>query len=249
MDDLVARVKAVPPSVRAPTSRTWCASSRCGPTRTAATRSAQRAGGRRPAERGRLRRRRDRQRGGAPAVIAAIPTPPGAPTVLLYAHHDVQPEGDPGQWDSPPFEPTERDGRFYGRGSARRQAGIATHLAAFRAHRGSPPVGVTVFVEARESGSPSLGARCWRRTATSWPPTSSSSPTPDNWTPEVPALTVSLRGLADCVVEVQTLDHGLHSGLWGGGARRADGAGAAVGRPARRRWQRGRGRPARIQRR
>jgi acetylornithine deacetylase/succinyl-diaminopimelate desuccinylase-like protein len=154
--------------------------------------------------------------GGAPAVIARHPAPPGAPTVLLYAHHDVQPEGEASQWDSPPFEPTERDGRLYGRGSADDKAGIATHLAAFRAHGGTPPVGVTVFVEGEEeSGSPSLGrllAAHKDKLAADVIVIADS----DNWTPEVPALTVSLRGLADCVVEVATLDHGLHSGLWGG---------------------------------
>ncbi|OBK87256.1 dipeptidase [Mycolicibacter heraklionensis] len=154
--------------------------------------------------------------GGAPAVIAHYPPPPGAPTVLLYAHHDVQPEGDVGQWDSPPFEPTERDGRLYGRGTADDKAGIATHLAAFRAHGGHPPVGVTVFVEGEEeSGSPSLGAllAAHREALSADVIVIADS---DNWSTDVPSLTVSLRGLADCVVEVATLDHGLHSGLWGG---------------------------------
>jgi acetylornithine deacetylase/succinyl-diaminopimelate desuccinylase-like protein len=154
--------------------------------------------------------------GGAPAVIAHHPAPPGAPTVLLYAHHDVQPEGEAAQWDSSPFEPTERNGRLYGRGSADDKAGIATHLAAFRAHDGNPPVGVTVFVEGEEeSGSPSLGrllAAHKDKLAADVIVIADS----DNWTSEIPALTVSLRGLADCVVEVATLDHGLHSGLWGG---------------------------------
>ncbi|AXN45880.1 Succinyl-diaminopimelate desuccinylase [Mycobacterium marinum] len=154
--------------------------------------------------------------GGAPAVIAQHPAPPGAPTVLLYAHHDVQPEGDPDQWASAPFEPTERDGRLYGRGTADDKAGIATHLAAFRAHDGKPPVGVTVFVEGEEeSGSPSLG----RLLAAHGDVLAADViviADSDNWSTDVPALTVSLRGMADCVVEVATLDHGLHSGLWGG---------------------------------
>lgn len=154
--------------------------------------------------------------GGAPAVIARHPAPPGAPTVLLYAHHDVQPEGDRSQWASPPFEPTERDGRLYGRGSADDKAGIATHLAAFRAHGGRPPVGVTVFVEGEEeSGSPSLGRllAAHRDALAADVIVIADS---DNWSTDIPALTVTLRGLVDCVVEVATLDHGLHSGIWGG---------------------------------
>ncbi len=154
--------------------------------------------------------------GGAPAVIARHPAPAGAPTVLLYAHHDVQPEGDPAQWESAPFEPTERDGRLYGRGTADDKAGIATHLAALRAFDGKPPVGVTVFVEGEEeSGSPSLG-----KLLTAHKDLLAADviviADSDNWSTEIPSLTVSLRGMADCVVEVETLDHGLHSGMWGG---------------------------------
>ncbi len=154
--------------------------------------------------------------GGAPAVIARHPAPPGALTVMLYAHHDVQPEGDHSQWHSPPFQPTEREGRLYGRGSADDKAGIAAHLAVIRAFGGRPPVGVTVFVEGEEeSGSPSLSrllAAHRDKLAADVIIIADS----DNWSTEIPALTVSLRGLVDCVVEVATLDHGLHSGLWGG---------------------------------
>jgi acetylornithine deacetylase/succinyl-diaminopimelate desuccinylase-like protein len=154
--------------------------------------------------------------GGAPAVIARHPAPPGAPTVLLYAHHDVQPEGDPSQWASPPFEPTERNGRLYGRGTADDKAGIATHLAAIRAFGGNLPVGVTVFVEGEEeSGSPSLGALLDVHADLLAADVIVIADS-DNWSTEIPSLTVSLRGLADCIVEVATLDHGLHSGMWGG---------------------------------
>jgi acetylornithine deacetylase/succinyl-diaminopimelate desuccinylase-like protein len=154
--------------------------------------------------------------GGAPAVIARHPAPDGAPTVLLYAHHDVQPEGDPQQWVSAPFEPQERDGRLYGRGTADDKAGIATHLAAIRAFDGKPPVGVTVFVEGEEeSGSPSLSALLEAHKDLLAADVIIIADS-DNWSTEIPSLTVSLRGLADCVVEVETLDHGLHSGMWGG---------------------------------
>src|SRR3954468_24146000 len=94
---------------------------------------------------------------GQPAVIASWPAPPGAPTVLLYAHADVQPTGPIGEWTSDPFEPVERDGRLYGRGAADDKAGVAMHLAVLRAFGGKPPVGVVLFIEGEEEiGSPSL---------------------------------------------------------------------------------------------
>jgi acetylornithine deacetylase/succinyl-diaminopimelate desuccinylase-like protein len=154
--------------------------------------------------------------GGAPAVIARHPAPEGAPTVLLYAHHDVQPEGDTALWSSEPFEPEERNGRLFGRGAADDKAGIAAHLAAFRAHDGAPPVGVTVFIEGEEeSGSKSLPALLEKyrdRLAADVIVIADST----NWDIGAPALTTSLRGLADCVVEVRTLEHAVHSGMWGG---------------------------------
>src|SRR5262249_24247295 len=95
--------------------------------------------------------------GGQPAVIGRRPGPPRAPPVPLYAHHDGQPTGDGGGWDSAPFEPSERDGRLYGRGVADDKAGIAAHLAALRAHGDQLPVGVVVLVEGEEEiGSPTL---------------------------------------------------------------------------------------------
>ena len=97
--------------------------------------------------------------GGAPAVIAHKRGPEGAPTVLLYAHHDVQPENDHAEWDSPPFEPTERDGRLYARGAADDKAGIAAHLGALRVHGDDLPVSVTMFIEGEEEvGSDTLPA-------------------------------------------------------------------------------------------
>jgi len=154
--------------------------------------------------------------GGQPAVIASRPGSAGAPTVLLYAHHDVQPPGDPAGWDGEPFEPVERDGRLYGRGTADDKAGVAVHLAALRAHGDELPVGVTVLVEGEEEiGSPTLAPfldAYGDRLAADVVVFADSG----NWTLDVPALATSLRGLVQATVEVRVLSHGVHSGMYGG---------------------------------
>ena len=154
--------------------------------------------------------------GAHPAVFGQTPGPAGSPTVLLYAHHDVQPPGTMDLWVSSPFEATERDGRLFGRGTADDKAGIAAHAAALRAWDGTPPVTVSMFIEGEEEiASPNLDkflgkyenllradvivlADC------------------SNWTLGTPALTTSLRGIIDFIVEVRTLDHAVHSGTYGG---------------------------------
>jgi acetylornithine deacetylase/succinyl-diaminopimelate desuccinylase-like protein len=154
--------------------------------------------------------------GGRPAVIGHVDGPEGAPTVLLYAHHDVQPPGDDADWDSAPFEPTERDGRLYGRGAADDKAGIMAHVAALRAHAGRLPVGVTIFVEGEEEiGSESLPT-ILERHGDKLRADAIVLADSTNWALGEPALTTTLRGLIRVVVTVTTLDHGIHSGMFGG---------------------------------
>lgn len=150
--------------------------------------------------------------GGKPAVVARWAAPPGMPTVLLYAHHDVQP-APPQAWATDPFEPVETEGRLYGRGAADDKAGVAAHLAAVRAHGGRPPVGVTLFVEGEEEiGSPTFAAflaEHRNKLAADVLVVADSM----NWAADVPALTTSLRGLVEATVEVRTLAKPAHSGM------------------------------------
>jgi acetylornithine deacetylase/succinyl-diaminopimelate desuccinylase-like protein len=154
--------------------------------------------------------------GVSPAVFGHLPTPNEGPTVLLYAHHDVQPAGNEEDWSSPPFEPTERDGRLFGRGSCDDKAGIALHQAALLAHDRRPPVGVKVFLEGEEEiGSPNLD-RFLGRFGDELQADVIVLADATNWRIGVPGLTTKLRGLVDCEVEVRTLGHAVHSGMYGG---------------------------------
>jgi acetylornithine deacetylase/succinyl-diaminopimelate desuccinylase-like protein len=136
--------------------------------------------------------------------------------VLLYAHHDVQPENDHAEWDSRRGSRPSADGRLYGRGAADDKAGIVAHLAALRALGDDLPVTVKLFIEGEEEvGSetlPALLAEHQDELAADVIVIADSG----NWDIGVPALTTSLRGLVRVDVEVRTLDHAVHSGMWGG---------------------------------
>ena len=144
---------------------------------------------------------------------------PDVPTVLLYAHHDVQPVGTPERWASAPFEPVERDGRLFGRGAADDKAGVLVLVAAVRAWleaRAELPVNVKVIIEGEEEiGSPHLAAfldaHAQRLAADVIVLTDAT-----NWKVGVPGLTYTLRGLADLYVTVRALEQPVHSGMWGG---------------------------------
>ncbi|MBX3099662.1 MAG: dipeptidase [Salinibacterium sp.] len=164
----------------------------------------------------------DAERTGQPAVLGTRKAKNGKPTILLYAHHDVQPPGNSADWDSDPFEPTVRGDRLYGRGAADDKAGVMAHVAAIRAFVqtvGSDfDLGLVAFFEGEEEfGSRSfanfIGQHREKLAADVIVVADS-----DNWDIDTPALTVGLRGNVTFKLTISTLDHASHSGMFGGAA-------------------------------
>lgn len=153
----------------------------------------------------------------SPVVYGRIPAPPGAPTVLLYGHYDVQPAGEESLWDTPPFTATEKDGAIYGRGAADCKANVVAHIGALRAYGGKPPVGVTIVIEGQEEyGSvfddyPAEQPELFEADALLICDAG-------NIRAGTPTLVTALRGVADVFVEVRTLAAPVHSGQFGGAA-------------------------------
>jgi acetylornithine deacetylase/succinyl-diaminopimelate desuccinylase-like protein len=155
--------------------------------------------------------------GGYSAAWAEIKGPEGAPTVLMYGHYDVQPAPESQGWESDPWTPTMRDGRMFGRGAADDKSGVMMNAASIGVFDGKPPVNVKIILEGEEETISHLEEFVEKN--------------PDLFACDLfiiadmgnlkvgePILTTALRGDVACTVEVETLDHALHSGVFGGPA-------------------------------
>jgi len=156
---------------------------------------------------------------GAPAVLARRAGSADAPHVLLYAHHDVQPPGDRSLWKSEPFEATKVGERLFGRGASDDKAGIITHLYAIEALASlaaEQRLGVTVFIEGEEEAGSESFLNFLETNQADLQADLIIVADSGNWSTEVPALTASLRGVVSQNFTLKTLDHALHSGMYGG---------------------------------
>ncbi|MFI9506005.1 dipeptidase [Nocardia sp. NPDC052566] len=155
---------------------------------------------------------------GTSAVIASRPAPPGAPTVLLYCHYDVQPPLNEAAWHTPVWELTERNGRWYGRGAADCKGNLIMHLTALRALGPDLPVGVIMVAE----GSEEQGTGGLERFVEVNPDLLRADAIVigdcGNFAVGEPTFTETLRGGVNVVVTVETLAGPLHSGMYGGAA-------------------------------
>ncbi|MFE0916395.1 dipeptidase [Streptomyces nigra] len=163
---------------------------------------------------------------GTQSVYGYLPGPEGAKTVLLYAHYDVQPPLDEAGWSTPPFELTERDGRWYGRGAADCKGGVIMHLLALRALKANG--GVPVHVKVIAEGSEEMGTGGLERYAEAHPELLKADTIvigdSGNFRVGLPTVTTTLRGMTMVRVQIDTLAGNLHSGQFGGAAPDALGA-------------------------
>lgn len=159
---------------------------------------------------------------GQPAVLATRAARNGRPTILLYAHHDVQPPGSDDDWESAPFEPTVRGDRLYGRGAADDKAGVMAHVAAIRAFTAVVgqdfDLGLVAFIEGEEEFGSRSFANFLDRHREELAADVIVVADSDNWDIDTPSLTVALRGNVTFKLRVSTLDHASHSGMFGGAA-------------------------------
>lgn len=153
---------------------------------------------------------------GNPAVFAEIPAPDGAPTVLLYAHYDVQPPGPSDEWDSGPFDPVEIGGRIHGRGSGDDKGGIVMHLGAIAAHGDQLPVGVQLFFEGEEEAGSEGLPEILENNSDMLHPDVIVIGDGGLWDQETPCLLTTLRGVVGVKIELRTLTGAVHSGHAGG---------------------------------
>ncbi|PAU69464.1 peptidase [Bifidobacterium italicum] len=153
---------------------------------------------------------------GAWEVIGSLETNPDAPTVLLYAHHDVQPVPDPNEWDTDPFEVTQVGDRLYGRGTCDDTGGIAIHYGALKALGDDLGVNIKIFFEGEEEMGSASFIPFIEEHHDEFDSDVIIVADSGNWAPDVPSLTTSLRGNATCDVHVKVLEHPVHSGQYGG---------------------------------
>jgi acetylornithine deacetylase/succinyl-diaminopimelate desuccinylase-like protein len=149
---------------------------------------------------------------GQPAVLATRAAKNGRPTVLLYAHHE--------DWDTPPFEPTVRGDRLYGRGAADDKAGVMAHIAALRglvsATNGDIDLGLALFIEGEEEFGSRSFATFLSENRDALSADAIVVADSNNWNVTTPAITTALRGNVTFRLTVSTLAHASHSGMFGG---------------------------------
>jgi len=156
---------------------------------------------------------------GNPSVFAQMIDMPGKPTILMYAHYDVQPVGREDLWTTSPFEPSERNGRLYGRGSADDKGGVAMYLATLGSYlqtSGDLPVNVKVLIEGEEEIGSSNLYTILENSRSLLSADAVLIADSENFDKGIPTLTVSLRGIVTVNVEIRSLESSVHSGTWGG---------------------------------